>query len=36
MSKYEMYQQLDKWYRLQTLKVYPIYIVKALLFLSIL
>ncbi len=25
MSKYEMYKQLDKWYRIQTIKILPKY-----------
>lgn len=25
MSKYEMYQRLDKWYRIQSIKILPKY-----------
>ena len=28
MSKYELYCQMDKWYRWQAIKVLPIYYVK--------
>lgn len=31
MSKYEMYQQLDKWYRMQSIKILPLFLWERLL-----
>lgn len=28
MSKYEMYQRVDKWYRWQTVKTFPRYLIE--------
>jgi len=28
MSKYEYYMQLDKWYRKQTIKIFPKYLLS--------
>ena len=28
MSKYEMYQRLDKWYRIQAIKILPNYLLS--------
>ena len=30
MSSYELYQQLDKWYRWQAIKTFPTYIIERL------